>query len=193
MAGGLKLKQRTVSFFGYAGAGIAYVIVAGLVLTGLSMIAGIQSEGGLITITELTSAFVNLEPLGIIIGLVSFIILGALIWVFGIIGVKIRRAVGADDEEIKFSKRPFILAFFLAGVIAVVVFATLSAILDGITQDTSVDLTNVASLFDAVATGNPMLFIGVIIGLAIIGFLVIKIARVERKLGETFVPDKAQI
>ena len=193
MAGGLKLKQRTVSFFGYAGAGIAYVIVAGLVLTGLSMIAGIQSEGGLITITELTSAFVNLEPLGIIIGLVSFIILGALIWVFGIIGVKIRRAVGADDEEIKFSKRPFILAFFLAGVIAVVVFATLSAILDGITQDATIDLTNVASLFDAVATGNPMLFIGVLVGLAIIGFLVIKIARVERKLGETFVPDKAQI
>ena len=192
MANGLKLKQRTVSFFGYAGAGIAYVIVAGLVLTGLSMIAGIQSEGGLITITELTSAFVNLEPLGIIIGLVSFIILGALIWVFGIIGVKIRRALGTDDEEIKFSKRPFILAFFLAGVIAVIVFASLSAILDGITQDTTVDLTNVASLFDAVTTGNPMLFIGVVIGLAIIGFLVIKIAKVERKLGETFVPDKAQ-
>lgn len=192
MANGLKLKMRTVSFFGYAGAGIAYVIVAGLILTGLSMIAGIQSEGGLITITELTSAFVNLEPIGIIIGLVSFIILGALIWVFGIIGVKIRRALGTKDEEIKFSKRPFILAFFMAGVIAVIVFASLSAILDGITQDTTVDLTNVASLFDAVSTGNPMLFIGVVIGLAIIGFLVIKIAKVERKLGETFVPDKAQ-
>lgn len=186
-----KLRMRVMSFFGFAFAGIAFVIVAGIVLTMLSMAFGIGTTG-LATITELTSAFVNLEPLGIIIGLIAFLVLGFLIWIFGIVGVKIRRAIGVkQDEKVKFSKRPAILAFFLAGVIAVIIFAGLSAILNGITQDPTLDLTDVMTLFDAIVTGNPLLFVGALIGLAIIGFLVIKIAEVERPLGESL-PDSVQ-
>ncbi len=190
----LKLVGRTKSFFGYAFAGIAFVFVSGLILTLLAMAFNVSGEGGLSSITALTSAFVNLEPLGIIIGLIAFIILGFLIWVFGIIGVAIRKAMGVPDKtKVTFDKRPAILAFFVAGIIAVVVFAGLSAIFQGITQDDTVDLTNIATLFDAVEQQNPLLFIGVLIGLAILGFLVIKIASIERtKLSEPL-PDSIDL
>lgn len=189
----LKLGMRLRSFFGFAFAGIAFVFVSGLILTMLAMALDTSGEGGLASITELTSAFVNLEPLGIIIGLIAFIILGFLIWVFGIIGVAIRKAMGVkDDTKVSFDKRPAILAFFVAGVIAVVVFAGLSAILQGITQDDTVDLTNIGTLFDAVTEGNPLLFIGVLIGLAILGFLVIKIASIEKPRLTDDAPESLQ-
>lgn len=192
----LKLKQRTLSFFGYAGAGVLYVIVATIILSGLAMALTFidpnssTDEQGLVTITSLTSAFVNLDFAGIVIGLISFIVLGALVWIFGVVGVMIRRALGSKEDQIKFDKRPAILAFFLAGIIAVVIFATLQAILVGITQDDTVNLTDVMSLFDAIVEQNPMLFIGVLFGMAIVGFLVIKIAKVERKFGDDVLPDK---
>jgi len=186
----LKLGMRVKSFFGYAFAGIAFVFVSGLILTMLARAFDLSGEGGLASITALTTAFVNLEPLGIIIGFIAFLILGFLIWVFGIIGVAIRKAIGVpDDTKVSFDKRPAIIAFFVAGVIAVVVFAGLSAILQGIVQDDTVDLTNIATLFDAVAEGNPLLFVGVLVGLAILGFLVIKIASIEKPVLTDKAPD----
>jgi len=186
-----KLRMRVMSFFGFAFAGIAFVVVAGIVLTMLSMAFGIGTSG-LNTITDLASAFVNLEPVGIAVGLIAFLILGFLVWIFGIVGVKIRRAIGVkQDEKVSFGKRPAILAFLVAGVITVIVFAGLSAILNGITQDPTLDLTDVMTLFDAIVTGNPLLFLGALVGLAIIGFLVIKIAEVERPISEGL-PDSVQ-
>jgi len=187
-----KLRMRIMSFFGFAFAGIAFVVVAGIVLTMLSMAFGIGTTG-LATITELTSAFVNLEPLGIIIGLVAFLVLGFLIWIFGIVGIKIRRAIGVkQDETVKFSKRPAILAFFVAGVVAVIIFAGLSAILNGITQDPTIDLTDIMTLFDAITTGDVLLFLGALVGLAVIGFLVIKIAEIEKPVVSDALPDTLQ-
>ena len=181
-----------MSFFGFAFAGIAFVVVAGIVLTMLSMAFGIGTTG-LATITELTSAFVNLEPLGIIIGLVAFLVLGFLIWIFGIVGIKIRRAIGVkQDETVKFSKRPAILAFFVAGVVAVIIFAGLSAILNGITQDPTLDLTDIMTLFDAITTGDVLLFLGALVGLAVIGFLVIKIAEIEKPVVSDNLPNPLQ-
>jgi len=189
----LKLGMRIKSFFGYAFAGIAFVFVSGLILTMLAMAFDLSGEGGLASITALTTAFVNLEPLGIIIGFIAFLILGFLIWVFGIIGVTVKKAIGVKDQtKVSFDKRPAILAFFVAGIIAVVVFAGLSAILQGITQDDTVDLTNIATLFDAVAEGNPLLFIGVLVGLAILGFLVIKIASIEKTRLTDDAPERLQ-
>lgn len=187
-----KLRMRIMSFFGFAFAGIAFVVVAGIVLTMLSMAFGIGTTG-LATITELTSAFVNLEPLGIIIGLVAFLVLGFLIWIFGIVGIKIRRAIGVkQDETVKFSKRPAILAFFVAGVVAVIIFAGLSAILNGITQDPTLDLTDIMTLFDAITTGDVLLFLGALVGLAVIGFLVIKIAEIEKPVVSDNLPNPLQ-
>jgi len=180
-------KKATLSFFGYAGTGIAYVFVAGLILSLIAV--AFDFSGGLLSITDLTSAFVNLDPLGIAIGLIVFIVLGVLIWVFGIIGIAIRRAIGVDQKvTVKFDKRPAILAFFMAGIVAVIIFAGLQAMLVGITQDETVDLTNVMTLFDAILTASPLTFLGALVGLAVIGFLVIKIAGVEKGLGEKL-PD----
>jgi hypothetical protein len=188
-------KQKAVSFIGYTLSGILFVGVSGVVLgifaSALRFQDG-QSAFALTTITQMTTAFVNLEPLGIIIGLGSFFLLGLLIWLFGILGVEIRKKLGTKDGEIKFDKRPFILAFVIAGVITVVVFAGLQAILVGITNDPTVDLTSVTTLYDAIATGNPLLFTGAFIGLTIIGFLVIAIAKVERKVGEEVLPKEIQ-
>lgn len=188
-----RLMMRVRSFFGFAFAGIAFVIVAGIVLSMLSMVIGVGTRG-IGTITELVSAFVNLEPLGIIFGLFAFLILGFLIWVFGIIGVMIRNAIGVKDSrpKLKFGNRPAILAFFVAGVIAVIIFAGLSAILNGITQDPTLDLTDIMTLFDAITTGNPLLFVGAFIGLAIIGFLVIKIAEIEKPVLTDNSPESLQ-
>jgi len=190
----LMLMMRLRSFFGYAIAGIAFVFVSGLFLTMLAMALDTSGEGGLSSITNLTSAFVNLEPIGIIIGLFAFLVLGFLIWVFGIIGVAIRNAIGVKDDKpnLKFGKRPALLAFFIAGVIAVIIFAGLSAILNGITQDPTLDLTNIMTLFDAIVTFNPLLIVGALVGLAIIGFLVIKIAEIEKPVVTEGLPDPLQ-
>jgi hypothetical protein len=189
----LRLVGRAKSFFGYAFAGIAFVFVSGLILTLLAMAFDVSGEGGLASITALTSAFVNLEPLGIIIGFIAFLILGFLIWIFGIIGVAVRKAIGVKDQtKVSFDKRPAILAFFLAGIIAVVVFAGLSAILQGIVQDDTVDLTNIGTLFDAVEQGNPLLFVGVVAGLSVLGFLVIKIASIEKTRLTDNAPESLQ-
>jgi len=190
----LMLMMRLRSFFGYALAGIAFVFVSGLFLTLLAMMLDTTGEGGLSSITNLTSAFVNLEPIGIIIGLFAFLVLGVLIWIFGIIGVAIRNFIGVKDKKpkLRFGNRPAILAFFVAGVIAVIIFAGLSAILTGITQDPTIDLTSIMTLFDAIATFNPLLIVGTIVGLAIIGFLVIKIAEIEKPVISDSLPDTLQ-
>jgi len=186
------LRERVMSFFGYTITGIVFVVVAGLVLGVLAMMIQFGENGGglmLSSITELTNAFVTFQPVAILIGLIAFFVLGILIWVFGIIGVEIRKRLGAmPTEKISFDKRPALLAFLIAGIITVVIFAGLQAILTGVTQDPDVDLTDIMTLFDAVATGNPLLFIGGIIGLTIIGFLVIKIASIEKKTGDTVLP-----
>ena len=134
-----------------------------------------------------------LEPIGIFFGIFLFIVIGFLVWVFGIIGVQLRRAIGVkQDEKVSFGKRPAILAFFIAGVITVIIFAGLGAILNGLTEE-MVDLTSINTLFDAIATGNPLLFVGVIVGLAIVGFLVIKIAEIEKTTGEKVLPKSFQV
>ena len=189
-----QIMMRLRSFFGYALAGIAFVFVSGLFLTMLAMALQTEGQGGLASITNLTSAFVNLEPIGIIIGLFAFLVLGVLIWVFGIIGVAIRNFLGVKDKKpkLRFGNRPAILAFFVAGVIAVIIFAGLSAILNGITQDPTLDLTNIMTLFDAIATFNPLLIVGALVGLAIIGFLVIKIAEIEKPIVSDALPETLQ-
>ncbi len=182
-----RFKEATISFFGYAGTGVAYVIVAGLVL---GLIAeAFTFEGGLASIAELTNAIATLDPLGIAIGLIVFIVLGVLIWVFGIIGIAIRKAIGVDQKEtVKFDKRPAILAFFMAGIVAVAIMAILQVMLVGLLQDDTFDTTNIMTLLDAIVAVNPVGFLGALFGLAIIGFLVIKIAGIERSLGDKL-PD----
>jgi len=191
----MKWKEKAVSFVGYTLSGIFFVVVSGLVLglfaSAIRFQDG-QSTFALTTITEMTTAFVNMEPLGIIFGLGSFFLIGLLIWLFGILGVELRKRLGTKDGEIKFAKRPFLLAFVIGGVVTVIIFAGLQAVLVGITQDPSVDLTSITTLFDAIATGDPMLFAGAFVGLTIIGFLVIKIAKVERKIGEDVLPEQIQ-
>lgn len=188
-------QKKAVSFVGYTLSGIFFVVVSGLVLglfaSALRFQDG-QSPFALTTITEMTRAFVNAEPLGIIVGLGSFFLLGLLIWLFGMLGVELRKRLGIKDGEIKFANRPFLLAFVIGGVVTVIIFAGLQALLVGITQDPNVDLTNITTLFDAIATGNPMLFAGAFVGLTIIGFLVIRIAKVERKIGEEILPEQVK-
>lgn len=190
-----KLRMRVMSFFGFAGAGILFVIASAIVLTVLAMFVQLvdpsaTQETGLTSVAQLAKAFVNLQPIGIAFGLIGFIVIGFLVWVFGIVGVKLRKAIGVkQDEKVSFGKRPAILAFFIAGVITVIIFAGLGAILNGLTEE-MVDLTDINTLFDAVATGDPILFLGAIIGLAIVGFLVIKIAEIEKTTGEKVLPKK---
>ena len=190
-----RLVDSTKGFFTYAFAGLLFVFVSGLVLIGLGMMFGVDAEGstlGLATITELVSAIVNLEPIGIIIGLIFFLLLGALIWIFGIVGVMIRKMVGLkEDEKASFDKRPALLGFFIVGIIAVVIFAGLSAIVAGVTDDT-IDITNAMTLFDAIAQGNPLTFLGALIGLSLIGFLVVKIAKIEKTTSDNVVPEQAK-
>ena len=192
-----KLRMRVMSFFGFAGAGILFVIASAVVLGVLAMIVllvdpSATQETGLVSIGQLTQAFVQLKPIGIAFGVIGFLVIGFLVWVFGIVGVKLRRAIGVDqDEKVSFGKRPAILAFFIAGVITVIIFAGLGAILNELTEE-MVDLTSIETLFDAVATGNPLLFLGAIVGLAIVGFLVIRIAEIEKTTGEKILPKGAQ-
>jgi len=192
-----KITMRVMSFFGFAGAGILFVVALSVVLATLSMFVPITDpetgEVGIFSITQLAQSFVMLEPIGIIFGIFLFLIIGFLVWVFGIIGVKLRRAIGVkQDEKVSFGKRPAILAFFIAGVITVIIFAGLGAILNGLTEE-MVDLTDINTLFDAIATGNPLLFLGAIIGLAIVGFLVIKIAEIEKTTGEKVLPKDFRV
>lgn len=192
-----EIRMRVVSFFGFAGAGILFVVALSVILAVLSMFVPITDpetgEVGIFSITQLAQSFVMLEPIGIIFGIFLFIIIGFLVWIFGIIGVKLRIAIGVkQDEKVSFGKRPAILAFFIAGVITVVIFAGLGAILNGLTEE-MIDLTDINTLFDAVATGNPLLFLGAIIGLALVGFLVIKIAEIEKTTGEKVLPKSFQV
>jgi len=187
MTSGQRFKEATISFFGYAGAGIAYVIVASIIL-GLIATA-FEFEGGLASIADLTNSIATLDPLGIAIGLIIFIVLGVLIWIFGIIGVMIRKAIGVkDNTKVSFDKRPAVLAFFMAGVVAVAIFAILQVMLVGLLADETFDATNIMSLLDAIVTVNPVSFLGALFGLAIIGFLVVKIASIEKGLGDKL-PD----
>ncbi len=187
MTSGQRAKGAVVSFFGYAGTGIAYVIVASIIL-GLIATA-VEFEGGLASIADLTNSIATLDPLGIAIGLIIFIVLGVLIWVFGILGVMIRKSIGVDEKsKISFDKRPAILAFFMAGIVAVAVIAILQVMLVGLLADPDFDPSNVMTLLDAIVTANPVSFLGALFGLAIIGFLVIKIAGIEKGLGDKL-PD----
>ena len=192
------VRMRVVSFFGYAGAGILFVIALSVVLAILAMFVQIvdpsaTQEGTIFSITQLAESFVMLQPAGIIFGIFLFLIIGFVVWIFGIVGVKLRRAIGVkQDEKVSFAKRPAILAFFIAGIITVIIFAGLGAILNGLTEE-MIDLTSINTLFDAVATGDPLLFLGVIIGLAIVGFLVIKIAEIEKTTGEAVLPKDFRV
>ena len=191
------IRMRVMSFFGFAGAGILFVVALSIVLAMLGALVPIvdpeSGQVGIFSITQLAQSFVMLEPIGIVFGILLFLIIGFLVWVFGIIGVKLRRAIGVkQDEKVSFGKRPAILAFFIAGVITVIIFAGLGAILNGLTEE-MIDLTDINTLFDAVATGDPLLFLGAIIGLALVGFLVIKIAEIEKTTGEKVLPKDFRV
>ena len=59
----------------------------------------------------------------------------------------------------------------------------------GISPDAN--LTDVNTLLNAITQFNPMLLLGAIVGLAVVGFLIIKIGRYAIKFNEK-VPKKAQ-
>ena len=183
MADKFNVTSRAKSVLGYTGAGIAYVFVAGLILGLIANSVGIDTMIGLQAFGQ---SFANFDVLGIVLGIISFLILGFLVWVFAIVGIKIRRALGSKEQEISFSKRPFILALFLTGIVTAVVFYGLNEILAGLSPDAN--LTDVSTLLSAITTFNPMLLIGTILGLAVVGYLVIKIGRYIPKIGD-YVPD----
>lgn len=163
---------RAKSILGYTVAGIAYVFVAGLILGFLADSVGVNTMGGL---EAFGTSFASFDILGIILGLVSFIILGLLVWIFAIVGIKIRKAMGNKETELNFKNRPFILALFITGIVTAVVFYGANQVLAGISPNA--DLTNVNTLLNAIVEFNPMLLVGAIAGLAVVGYLIIKIGR----------------
>lgn len=186
MADKFNAQSTGKSLIGYLGTGIAYVFVAGLVLGAIAGAINIDPNGGLMAFGQ---SFANFDILGIIFGVISFIVLGFLVWVFAIIGIKIRKAVGNKETEISFSKRPFVMALFATGVVTAVIFYGFNQLLAGISPDAN--LADVNTLLGAITTFNPMLLVGAILGLSIVGYLIIKIGRAIPRIGDAL-PDKLQ-
>lgn len=81
------------------------------------------------------------------------------------------------------------MALFATGVVTAVIFYGLNQLLAGLSPDAN--LADVNTLLGAITTFNPMLLIGAILGLAVVGFLIIKIGRAIPKIGGNL-PSKLQ-
>lgn len=184
--GNFQAMQKAKSFFGYAGAGIAYAVVAGIILGIIGNSLQIDVTGDW---TIFGTAIAQQNIVGIVVGLITWGILGGLTIVFGIIGVKIRRMVGSKENEIHFAKRPAVLAIIAVGFVTAGIFTLLNQLLGSAFPDA--DVTDPMTLLSAVAEVNVGFIVASLVGLAIVGYLIIRIAKATPIISDNL-PEKTR-
>ncbi len=181
------LQGKGKLFIAYALAGIVFGVSASFITTGL---AGIFSVGFDSDLTTVFSMLFNLtEPMGILFAVISLLLIGVLVWIFGYIGQYIRAKI-TSMKNVKLSKRPHLLSFVFAGVITIGVLSLFNAVLAGVSPDANLTDINV---FLGAWTTNPLLGIASLIAYSALGFIVILLGSKGIKLAEDYTPDKAKV
>lgn len=164
--------------------GVLYVIVAGTLFGILGNVLGNTFSNDL---SALANAFATMQPLPIVFGIIGFIILGSLVYVFGMINIKIHNLLG-ENQSFKFGKRPFFVTLFAVGIVTSVIFYAFSQLLNGFVAK-NVDVLQIDSLVSAIMTFNPMFIVLTVIGFAGLGYLISKISQnvkvIDDKLPDT--------
>lgn len=153
---------------GYFLTGLIYVIATSAIFGVIGNSIGIQPN------TDLKALFSISNPFGIILGVISFMILGALVWVFAWIGVEIRNHI-EGKKDVKLGHRPYLMTLAVVGIITTVVFYALGQVLSGISPN--VDLSNVNTLLSAIMTFNPLFIVMSFFAISTIGYLVARLAK----------------
>lgn len=166
------MQQKAKSFAGYFLVGLLYIASASILFTILGNALGVSFDNDL---GKLANAVGTLQPVPIILGIVGFIILGVLVWIFGVLSVKVRNIVTGEHDSAKFGNKPFIVTLFATGIVTSVIFFAFSQLLTGLAQN--VNVLKIDSLFTALVAMNPAFILATIAGFAVIGYLVTKISQ----------------
>lgn len=184
-----KLDYKTMikHFFGYAIGGLLFFLIAGGIAGAYAGFVGFESGN---EIAQFTAQFVGLQPLGMLYGLGLFLILGALVMVFGYITLKIRELFG-DKNKVKFRivKKRYLLPLLGVGAITFVILSGIGQIATGINP--AVNLTDPVTLLDALIDLQFGSVVGSLILFAITGWAVVFVSKKEPVIED--VADKTHL
>ena len=164
-------EKQGKNLVGYFGTGILFVIATSAIFGILGNSIGIQLTTD---IKAWANAFATLNPVGMGVGVIAFLILGALVWLFAWIGVEITNHI-TGREDVKLGHRPYLFTLAVVGIITTVVLYALGQVLSGISPN--VDLSNINTLLSAVMTFNPLFIVMSFFALSAIGYLVARLAK----------------
>lgn len=162
-------------------------IIFGVVAVGImNLIAGIFSITFGTDLANVFSMLFNIaEPLGILFAIINVIVIGVLVWIFGMIGAYIKAKVMSEKAVI--TKRPHVFSFLLLGIVTIVVIGAYNSVLVGISPEA--DLTDINTLF---GEQGIVAMIGSILAYSGLGFVVVLLGSKGVKLAEDKTPDKLQ-
>ena len=157
---------------GYFITGLLFIIATSFIFGMIASNIGIQLDTD---IQKWANSFSTLNPVGIFVGFVAFMILGALVWLFAYLGTEITNHLEGDKTKVKLGHRPYLFTMAVTGIVTVIVLYGLGQVLSGISPN--VDLSNTNTLLSAITTLNPMFIIGSFFAISIIGYLVARLAK----------------
>lgn len=175
----------------YTGKGkliLAYAItgiVFGLIASGImSMLADYFSLSFNSDLSNVFGMLFNIaEPLGIVFAVVNLIVIGALVWIFGMIGQQLKKKITGGSVEM--TKRPHLFSFVLLGIITIGVITLFNSATAGVSPDAS--LTSINTLMGA---SGILPMIGSIIAFSALGFIVVLLGSKGVKIAEDKTPDQ---
>ncbi len=167
-------------FVGYAIAGIVF----GLIAVGImNLLAGVFSISFGTDLTNVFAMLFNLaQPIGIVFALVNLLVIGALVWIFGMIGAYLKSKVVGEKAEI--TKRPHLVSFIVLGVITVGIIGLFNQAIAGVSADAS--LTDINTLLGA---SGVFAIIASFFAYTVLGFIVIWLGSKGVKISEDKSPE----
>lgn len=165
----------------YAITGIVFGLLASNIM---NMLAGFFSISFSSDLSNVFGMLFNIaEPLGIVFAIVNLLVIGALVWIFGMIGQFLKKKITGSSE--KMTKRPHLFSFVLLGIITIGVITLFNSATSGVSPDAS--LTDINTLMGASGI-VPM--IGSIIAFSALGFIVVLLGSKGVALAENHTPDQ---
>lgn len=175
----MNAKDRIKLLLAFTSAGIVFSLLITLTTNLIAERLGLGiagSVGGIVT------QMLTLDPLAIVMAVITTVIFGVLIWIFGFVGSKVKSFI--TKENVQLSARPKFLAFFIIGALGIALFGIV---------DEAIAPFGVSSDVTALANdlGNPLGLLIKIVAFAVYGALAIWLGT-HFSMAEKILPEQVK-
>jgi len=174
------LTQKLKLILGFAVAGIVFSLATTLSINAISGSLGLEFGS---SVQGIVSAMFSGNVMATIMIVITTVIFGVFIWIFGYLGAMLKSKV-TGGAKLTLQKRPHIVGFLLMGVIGVGVFSLVDQLLAGAGTSTNID-----SFIGSLTSFNVIGIVAQLLAYAVLGFVVLflgsKFQAVEKLAPDT--------